>query len=126
MTRRGWALFVAMCLLWGIPYLLIKVAVNEISPVMLVFLRAAIGAVLLLPLAALRGNLSPLLPHWRAILLYTAVEIALPYVLLSDAERRLSSSLTGLLIAAVPFVSVLLARVTGIENRFDGRRLGWS
>ncbi len=123
MTRRGWALFVAMCLIWGIPYLLIKVAVGDLSPVTLVFFRTAIGAVLLVPLAAGRGNLKPLLPHWRAILIYTIVEVAVPWFLLSDAERRLSSSLTGLLIAAVPFVGVVLGRLTGAEDRFDTRRL---
>ena len=91
MSRRGWALFAAMCLIWGIPYLLIKVAVSDLSPVTLVFFRTAIGAVLLVPLAAGRGNLKPLLPHWRVLLIYTVVEVALPWFLLSDAETRLSS-----------------------------------
>ncbi|TMB88158.1 MAG: hypothetical protein E6J37_08045 [Chloroflexi bacterium] len=67
MSRRGWALFIAMCLIWGIPYLLIKVAVSDISPVTLVFFRTTFGALLLLPLAAARGSLSSLLPHWRWI-----------------------------------------------------------
>ena len=111
-----------MCLIWGIPYLLIKVAVSDLSPVTLVFFRTAIGAVLLVPLAAGRGNLEPLLPHWRAILIYTMVEVALPWFLLSDAETRLSSSLTGLLIAAVPFVGVVLGWLTGAGERFDARR----
>jgi drug/metabolite transporter (DMT)-like permease len=112
-----------MCLIWGIPYLLIKVAVGDLSPVTLVFFRTAIGAVLLVPLAAARGNLRPLLPHWRVILIYTAVEVALPWLLLADAERRLSSSLTGLLLAACPFVGVLLGWMTGAKDRFDPRRL---
>jgi drug/metabolite transporter (DMT)-like permease len=123
MTRRGWALFAAMCLIWGIPYLLIKVAVSDLNPVTLVFFRTAIGAVLLVPLAAARGSLPPLLPYWRWILAYTFLEVALPWLLLADAERRLSSSLTGLLIAAVPFVGVLLGRLTGADDRFDARRL---
>jgi drug/metabolite transporter (DMT)-like permease len=112
-----------MCLIWGIPYLLIKVAVGDLHPVTLVFLRTAIGAVLLVPLAAARGSLPPLLPYWRWILAYTVLEVALPWLLLADAERRLSSSLTGLLIAAVPFVGVLLGRLTGADDRFDARRL---
>jgi drug/metabolite transporter (DMT)-like permease len=112
-----------MCLIWGIPYLLIKVAVNDLSPVTLVFFRTLIGAVMLLPLAAMRGNLRPLLPHWRAIVVYTVVEVAIPWFLLSDAETRLSSSLTGLLVAAVPFVGVILGRLTGAQDRFDARRL---
>ena len=123
MSRRGWALFVAMCLIWGIPYLLIKVAVGDVSPVTLVFLRTVIGAIILLPIAAARGSLAPLLPHWRWIVAYTVVEIALPWFLVSDSELRLSSSLTGLLVAATPFVGVVLGRLTGSDDRFDVRRL---
>ncbi|HEY8840071.1 MAG TPA: DMT family transporter, partial [Candidatus Dormibacteraeota bacterium] len=123
MNRRGWALFIAMCLIWGIPYLLIKVAVTDISPVTLVFFRTVIGALILVPIALARGNLAPALPHWRWIVLYTAVEVALPWFLVSDAEQRLSSSLTALLIAATPFVGVVLGRLTGSDDRFDARRL---
>jgi drug/metabolite transporter (DMT)-like permease len=112
-----------MCLIWGIPYLLIKVAVTDISPVTLVFFRTVIGAAILLPIAAARGNLRPVLPYWKWVVLYTAVEVALPWFLVSDAELRLSSSLTGLLIAATPFVSVVLGRLSGSTDRFDARRL---
>jgi drug/metabolite transporter (DMT)-like permease len=123
MSARGWALFAAMGLMWGIPYLLIKVAVGEVAPPTLVFLRTAIGTLLLLPFAASRGGVAALLPRWRWILLYTAVEVAIPWVLLSDAERRLSSSISGLLIAAVPFVAALLVWTTGGEDRPDLRRI---
>ena len=54
MTARGWILFAAMCVLWGIPYLLIKVAVEDVSPSMLVLARTGIAALLLLPIAAAR------------------------------------------------------------------------
>jgi drug/metabolite transporter (DMT)-like permease len=101
MTRRGWLLFAAMGLIWGIPYLLIKVAVGGLHPATLVFLRTTVGALLLVPLAASRGDLRALLAYWRPLLVYTFVEVAAPWFLLADAERRLSSSLTGLLIAAV-------------------------
>jgi len=112
-----------MCLIWGTPYLLIKVAVSDISPVTVVFLRTVIGAVILVPIALARGNLGPALRHWRWIVLYTAVEIAVPWFLVSDAELRLSSSLAALLIAATPFVGVVLGRLTGSHDRFDARRL---
>ena len=122
-SRRGWALFIAMCLIWGTPYLLIKVAVSDLSPVTVVFLRTVIGALILVPIALARGNFGPALRHWRWIVLYTAVEIAVPWFLVSDAELRLSSSLAALLIAATPFVGVVLGRLTGSDDRFDARRL---
>jgi len=112
-----------MCFIWGIPYLLIKVAVTDISPVTLVFFRTLIGALILAPIALARGSLGPTLRHWRWIVLYTAVEVALPWFLVSDAELRLSSSLAALLIAATPFVGVVLGRLTGSDDRFDARRL---
>jgi drug/metabolite transporter (DMT)-like permease len=122
MTRRGWALFVAMAIIWGIPYLLIKVAVADLSPVVLVLLRTGIGALLLVPFAAARGSLAPLLPHWRAVLAYTVVEVAVPWLLLSNAERHLSSSLTGLLVAAVPLIGAVLGLIAGGDDRLDARR----
>jgi drug/metabolite transporter (DMT)-like permease len=111
-----------MCVLWGVPYLLIRVAVRELTPGTLVFLRTGGAAALLLPLAAARGELRSLLPRWRGVLVFAAVEIAVPWLLLASAERRISSSLAALLIAAVPFVGVALAASTGAE-RFDARRL---
>src|SRR5256714_10586011 len=123
-TRRGWLLFAAMAVIWGIPYLLIKIAVGELTPVTLVFLRTALGAALLLPIAAARGGLRPLLPYWRWVLAYTVVEVSLPWFLLSDAERGLSSSLTGLLIAAVPLIGAVVTWLTRGDDRLDLRRIG--
>jgi len=115
MSRRGTVLFAAMCVIWGIPYLLIKVAVRDLSPAMLVFCRTGIGAIVLLPIAIARGDLAPLLARWRPLLAYTVVELAVPWVLLSTAEQKLPSSLTGLLVAAVPLVGFALA--WGIGDR---------
>ena len=109
MSRR-WLLFGAMCVIWGIPYLLIRVAVKDISPSFLVLSRTALAALVLVPLAAARGELVPLLSRWRPLVLFAAVEIAVPWVLLSTAEQHLSSSFTGLTIAAVPLVGALIAR----------------
>jgi drug/metabolite transporter (DMT)-like permease len=123
MTRRGWILFVALSVIWGVPYLLIKVAVRDLTPASLVFLRTALGAALLLPVVIARGNLRALLPRWRPIVLFTVVEMAIPWVLLSDAERRLSSSLAGLLVASVPLIGAVLARLSGGHEPLGGRRL---
>src|SRR2546425_398840 len=112
-----------MALIWGIPYLFIKIAVGELTPATLVFLRTAIGTVLLLPLAATRKELTPLARHWKWILIYTFVEVAAPWFLLSDAERRISSSLTGLLIAATPSLGAILAWATSGQDRLDRRRI---
>lgn len=123
MSRRGWVLFLAMGVVWGIPYLLIKIAVEELSPPTLVLARTALAAVLLLPIAFARHQIRPLLSRWRPFLLFTVVEICVPWVLLGYAEQRLSSSLTGLLIAAVPIVGAVLALVSGEREPIGTRRL---
>lgn len=120
MTRRSWALFAAMCVIWGVPYLLIRVAVRDFSPGTLVFARTAIGGLVLLPFALASGGFGPVLRRWRPLVAFTVIELAVPWLLLSDAERVLSSSLSGLLIAAVPLVGVLVARVAGSDDRGGG------
>jgi drug/metabolite transporter (DMT)-like permease len=120
-SRRGWVLFAAMGVLWGIPYLLIKVAVDELSPAVLVWARTLIGAVVLLPLALSRGHVGAVLSRWRLIAVFTVIEIAVPWLLLNDAEQQLSSSFAGLLIAAMPLVATAIAVRTGRED-FDVRR----
>ncbi|HEY1369624.1 MAG TPA: EamA family transporter [Gaiellaceae bacterium] len=122
MSRRGWLMFASMCVIWGIPYLLIKVAVRDLTPGTLVFFRTALSALLLLPIALHRGQVRPLARFWLPLLAFTLVEIAIPWILLAGAETRVSSSLTGLLIAAVPLVAALIMRTTGQRERLEGRR----
>lgn len=123
MTRRGYGLFVALCFIWGLPYLFIKVAVATLTPAALVFARTAIGSVLLLPFAVRERPLRALLERWRPIVLYTAIEVAIPWFLLSDAERRISSSLAGLLVAAVPLVGVAVGRLSGSREKLSRRTI---
>ena len=123
MSRRGWALFVALSIIWGIPYLFIKIAVENLSPSAVVFARTLLAALLLLPLAAARGQLRPLMPAWPWLLLFALLEVCAPFGLLTVAEQHISSSLTGLLVAAVPLIQALFSRVLGIADRIDGRRL---
>src|SRR3954454_10488612 len=103
-----------MSVIWGVPYLLIKVAVGEFSPVVVVFLRCVIGAALLLPWTLARGSLGGALrQHWRGLLVFTVLEMTGPWLLLSWPEQSLSSALTGLLVSLVPSVASLAARLAG-------------
>jgi drug/metabolite transporter (DMT)-like permease len=121
-TRRGWMLFIALSVCWGIPYLFIRVAVADLDPLIVAFGRTAIGGLLLVPLAIRKRAFRPLLPHWRILLIYTAVEIIGPWVLLGHAETRLNSSTTGLIIAVVPIVAAIILTVMGLD-RLDARRI---
>ena len=121
-SRRGWLMFAVMCVVWGIPYLLIKVAVGGVSVPVVVFARTALGALVLLPLALRSGQLGQLRRHWRPLVAFAALEMIVPWGLLSAAERQLPSSLAGLLIAAVPIIGVVIARLTGGTERLSLRR----
>ena len=117
MTRRGLILFVSMAIIWGIPYLFIRIAVAEITPATLVFLRTTVATAILLPVALCRVDLRAVLVHWRWIAVFAAIEIAIPWVLLGSAEQHLSSSLTALLIAATPLIGTVFALATRGTDR---------
>jgi drug/metabolite transporter (DMT)-like permease len=121
-TRRSWVLFSAMCVIWGIPYLLIRVAVRDLNPETVVFARTAIGAVLLLPVAVWRGVFPALRGQVGWLLAFTAVELAIPWLLLTRAEEHLTSSLAGLLVAAVPLVGIGISRLLGFTEHMTARR----
>jgi drug/metabolite transporter (DMT)-like permease len=116
-------LFALMSVIWGIPYLFIRVAVEEITPAMLVFARTVIASAMLLPIALLRVDLRAVLRRWPWVVAFAAVEIAIPWVLLGSAEQHISSSLAGLLIAGVPLVGTLIALVTGGADRLGSTGL---
>lgn len=115
-------MFAAMSVIWGIPYLLIKVAVDGVPVPVLVLARVAIGAALLLPIALRRRQLAVLRPYWHWLALFAVIEIITPWLLLSEAETRLTSSLSGLLVASVPILVAVLARLTGGTDRLTVTR----
>lgn len=124
MSRKGILLFAALCVIWGIPYFLIRVAVSEIAPSVLVFARTAIGALILMPIVIARGGLRTVGPKWVPLLAYAAVEVGVPWFFLSSAERELSSSLAGLLVSAVPLIGVLIAPLFGNRERIGVLGIG--
>jgi drug/metabolite transporter (DMT)-like permease len=117
-------LFVSLSIIWGVPYLLIKVAVEDLHPAVVVALRCGLGALVLLPIALARGGFAPLRGHWRWVTVFALVEIAVPFLLLGFAEIRLSSSLTGLLVAMVPLMAALGARAAGLDSLGLRRGIG--
>ncbi|WP_048635175.1 DMT family transporter [Mycolicibacterium aurum] len=123
MSVRGWLLFAAMSVIWGIPYLLIKVAVEGLSVPVLVFARTAVGALVLIPLTLRRSSWAPVLAQWKPVAAFAFFEIIAAWLLLSDAEQHISSSLTGLLIAASPIVAAVLDRLTGGGQPLTAKRL---
>jgi drug/metabolite transporter (DMT)-like permease len=123
LTPRGWAAFAAVSLLWGIPYLFIKIAVDDgATPSFVAFGRVALATALLLPIAVRTGALRGLRARWRPLVAFAAVEIAIPFPLIAFGEQRVSSSLTAILIASLPLTIALLALRFDPSERVDRER----
>ena len=112
-SGRAWALYALMAVLWGIPYLFIKEAVDSLTPAAVVAGRTLLGAAVLLPIALRRRTLRPALALWPWVLAFGAIEMAGPFLLLGHAEQTLPSGLTGLLVATVPLFATGIALVRG-------------
>lgn len=113
MTSEAWLLFAAMSIIWGLPYLFIKLAVQEVNPATLVFARTALALVILLPWAALTGALRPALRAWPVAAVFAVLEMGIPWLLLGHAEQRISSGLAGLMLAAVPIIGAIITATLG-------------
>ena len=122
MSRRGWVLFLSLSLIWGIPYLLIRVSVESLSPWFVVFARVLMGSAILLPLAAARGELRSIRPYLPWVLVFAIIEITITWPAINFAELHLSSSFTALVIASVPLVAALIAWRLGLD-KLTGMRL---
>jgi drug/metabolite transporter (DMT)-like permease len=123
MTRRAWVLFIVMSALWGLPYLLIKVAVAELEPSLLVFLRLAMAAVVLVPIAIAAHAFRGITRRWRRLTVIAVIGIVLPFLLIAYGEQHITSSLAALLIASDPLFIVVLALAFDASERPGGLRL---
>ena len=123
MTKKGWFLFAAMAFFWGIPYLLIRIAVRDLAPGLLVFGRTAPAALLLLPLVIARKQFSAIVRHAGWILVFGVVEFGVPWFFMGTAERHITSSLTSLIICGVPLLSLIAARFTSAHEAITPKRL---
>ena len=123
MSRRAYFHFAVSGLFWGIPYLLMKVAVADIPPTVIVCSRVLIGAAILIPLAIHQKVLMDAIRGWRYVLPYAIFEMMIPWILITNAEKKISSGLAGLLIATVPIWSTIFASMNGDKTVWHSKRL---
>jgi hypothetical protein len=122
MSRRAWLSFAAVSLLWGMPYLFIKIAVLEVSPAFVAWTRVAIAGLILLPVAWRLGAFRGMRRHVGGLIAFAGLEIAAPFILIPLGETRISSSLTAILICGMPVAVALLAFRFAPSERLTPRR----
>jgi drug/metabolite transporter (DMT)-like permease len=123
-SARAWTLFAAMSLIWGVPYLFIKIAVDHgVPPAFVAWSRVALGALVLLPIAARTGALRGLRARLPWLAAFAVAEVCIPFPLISYGEVHVSSSLAAILIAALPLLVALLTLFVEPEERVTPQRL---
>lgn len=123
MTLRVWSAFLALCVIWGLPYFFIKIAVVELSPLLVVWGRLTLGALVLLPVAWWTGGLRNVNKHIGWLVIFALVELVIPFWLIAKGETLISSSLAGTILAAVPLTVVIIGPLLGVHERIGSRRL---
>ena len=124
MSRKNWFLFIFVGFVWGIPYLLMKNAVHEVSPYIIVFSRTIIGSAILIPIALRRGTLGQAFgKNFKFVILYAIGEMVFPWIFITSAEKKITSGLAGLLVATVPIWSSILASLRGDKSVWHAKRL---
>jgi drug/metabolite transporter (DMT)-like permease len=123
MTWRAWMTFAILCVIWGVPYFFIKLALVDLSPVCIAWGRITLAALILVPIAWKRGVLKPVLAHKGAVCAFAIAELVIPFSLIALGEQWVSSSLAGILVATVPLTVVLIAPYFGVRERLGSRRI---
>jgi drug/metabolite transporter (DMT)-like permease len=124
MSRRAWLAFAAVSVIWGIPYLFIKVAVDDgVPPAFLAWVRVVIGAAVLVAVAWRAGILRSVRSQLRWLVAFAVVEIVVPFPLIAAGEQYVDSSVAAIIIATAPLFVALLALRFDATERTGGRRL---
>jgi drug/metabolite transporter (DMT)-like permease len=123
MSRRAWIAFATCSVLWGIPYFLIKVSVKHDSPAFVAWARIALGALVLMPVAWRVGAFRGIREHWKVVVAFAVIEITIPFTAIPVGERYISSSLSAILVAAVPLTIAVMSIRFNPSERVTGSRL---
>jgi drug/metabolite transporter (DMT)-like permease len=122
LSWKVWLTFGALAVIWGMPYFFIRIAVQEVSPLVVAWGRLTLAALVLLPIAIRSGSIRALHGHLRAVVAFALVEFVVPFTAISYGERWISSSVTGILIACVPLTIALISRFFGLQERLGFMR----
>jgi drug/metabolite transporter (DMT)-like permease len=123
MSRKSLFHFVLVGILWGIPYLLMKVAVEDFPPAAVVAGRTLIGASILIPIAIYRKKFKGAVLGFKFVAFYALLEMIGPWILITTAEQEINSGLTGLLVSTVPIFATIITSLRGDHSVWQFKRI---
>ena len=123
MSRKSLFHFVLVGILWGIPYLLMKVAVEDFPPAAVVAGRTLIGAAILIPVALYRKKFKGAVLGFKYVAFYALMEMIGPWILITTAEQKINSGLAGLLVSTVPIFATIITSLRGDHSVWQFKRI---
>lgn len=123
LSRQAWLAFAALCVIWGVPYFFIRIAVQDVPPLVVAWGRITLAALILLPIAWQRGALAAVRAHLGAVCVFALVEFVVPFSAICIGERWIGSAIAGILVAGVPLTIALISRFAGLHEPLGARRL---
>jgi drug/metabolite transporter (DMT)-like permease len=123
MSRKSLVYFILVGILWGIPYLLMKVAVEDFPPAAVVAGRTLIGASILIPVAIYRRKFKGAVLGFKFVAFYALMEMIGPWILITTAEQKISSGLAGLLVSTVPIFATIITSMRGDHSVWQFKRI---
>lgn len=123
MTRKSMIYFSLVGFLWGIPYLLMKVAVEDFPPAAVVAGRTLIGGAILIPIAIYRKKFKGAVLGIKFVAFYALLEMIGPWILISTAQQKINSGLAGLLVSTVPIFATIITSLRGDHSVWQFKRI---
>jgi len=122
LSPNNWLKFIALGLIWGSSFFWIKIGLQEVGPITLVFFRVLFAVIGLTIFFLLTRN-KPLLKAWRLYLFLGIFNVALPFVLISWSEKHITSGMASILNALVPLTTSLIAAIFIKEEKLTFQRI---
>ena len=123
MTRKSLFHFILVGILWGVPYLLMKVAVVDFPPAVVVAGRTLIGAMILIPIALYRKSFKGAVIGFKFVALYALLEMIGPWILITTAEQKIDSGLAAILVSTVPIFATIITSLRGDHSVWQFKRV---
>lgn len=122
MSLKNWFKFFSLSLIWGTSFFWIKIGLQEVEPITLVFFRVSFATLGLIVFFWLTHKQYPL-KFWWLYLFLGFFNVALPFILITWSETRISSGMASVMNSTQPLATALIAAIFIKEERLTLQRI---